>query len=57
MQTELVALMIEGQLQVIVCLLEEIWYHGEARNNQWYLVPLLRQNIKLCDLWYVRCYG
>jgi hypothetical protein len=51
MLIEQVALMIEDQLHAIVFLLEEIWFHGGVRNNQWYHVLRLRLSTELCLLW------
>jgi hypothetical protein len=47
MLIEQVALMIEDQLHAIVFLLEEIWFHGGVRNNQWYHVLQLRLSTEL----------
>jgi hypothetical protein len=49
--------MIEDQRQAIVCLLEEIWCHGEARNIHLCLDQQHKLNTELYLKGCVRCFG
>ena len=53
----LVVKLIEDQLLASVCLWEEIWCHGEARNNLFYLDQQQKLSIEHYLKGCVRCSG
>ena len=56
MHIELVAPLIGDQLQVTIPLSEEILLHGEARNKVLWFEVVLRQNLGLLHMEFVRQY-
>ena len=57
MQIGLVAPLIGDQLQVIAPLYEEISLHGKERNKVLWLEVVLRQNLGLLHMEFLRQYG